>query len=112
MLRAECGAEELSLDGFTSLCLAARESVTLRRLRMQLAFLEKFAGTSYSVDVENALAQLFGNRQLLGVELDKVPAAFQEVVAVHIRMHPRLEEGPGSPRPPGAPRRNSILSAG
>ncbi|CAE7240101.1 secG [Symbiodinium sp. CCMP2592] len=90
------GAEELSLDGFTSLCLAARESVTLRRLRMEAAFLEKFAGTDKSVDVENAIAELFANRQLLSVELDNVPAAFQERVADLISKHPRLEEGPGA----------------
>ena len=93
-LPAECGAEELSLDGFRSFCLAARESVTLRRLRMEAAFLENFAGTIDSVYVRNALRDLFRNRQLLRVELDKVPAAFQEVVAVEIRFHPRLEEGP------------------
>ncbi|CAE7240096.1 ANKRD50 [Symbiodinium sp. CCMP2592] len=86
---------ELSLDGFTSLCLAARESVTLRRLRMELAFLEKFAGTK-SVAVKNALRDLFKNRQLLSVELDKVPAAFRERVADLIRTHPCLEEGPGA----------------
>ena len=93
-LPAECGAEELSLDGFRSFCLAARESVTLRRLRMEAAFLEKFAGTIDSAAVENALRDLFRNRQLLSVELDKVPAAFQEFVAFLIRIHPRLEEGP------------------
>ncbi|CAK9014030.1 unnamed protein product [Durusdinium trenchii] len=84
---------DLDLDGWRSICLAARYSKTLRHLSFNAAFWAKFTTDQKKIEVRNALLEIFHNPQLQELQIAELPDDYAEHVKLMRSSHPWLTEG-------------------